>query len=77
MGRRLRGNPGGIKALLAIYRDHRRALEYTLLVNGLRLDDLGTKKLNWLDLWLLVIYSPATGPLGREMLGEKALWGVS
>ena len=28
-------------------------------------------------MWLVVNYSPATGPLAREMFGERALWGVS
>lgn len=46
------------------------------MLQGLRLDDLGTKKLSWLDLLLVVIYSPAAGPLGRAMLGERALWGI-
>lgn len=43
---------------------------------GLRLDQLGTKRLSWRDLWLIVEHSPRSSALARATLGPDVIWGL-
>ena len=56
--------PGGIGSLVRLLREHGEAIEYDLIRLGLRLDWLGTERLSWRDLWVIVRQS---GP-------DTALW---
>ncbi|AOZ65058.1 tail assembly chaperone [Arthrobacter phage Lakshmi] len=68
---------GGIEALLGFLREHRGAVEYTLLSLGKDLDQLGTADLDWHQLWVIITNSPAGSALAVSMHGEASLWGVT
>lgn len=79
---RLGARRGEIAGLLILLADEqkREALEYDLLALGLRLDDLGTRRLSWRDLWVVVRQAPrssaivlATDPDSRWGLPEQLL----
>ena len=73
----LRCRRGGIRGLLELIRQHREAIQYDLICLGLRLDDLGSERLTWADLWAIVRHSPASSALARSIDPEAALWGQS
>lgn len=77
MAGRLGGHRGGIEGLLQLIDEHGEALEYDLIRLGLRLDDLGTERLSWRDLLVIVQHSPRDSALARDLLGDDALWGVT
>lgn len=69
--------PGGILGLLRLLTEHGEAVEYDLITLGLRLDWLGTRRLSWRDLLVLVRQSPATSALTRAVVGpEVAAWNA-
>jgi hypothetical protein len=43
----------------------------------LRLDWLGTRRLSWRDLLVIVKQAPRESSLARAMHGEDALWGLT
>ncbi len=70
------GKPGGIESLLTLIHQHREAIQYDLLVAGLRLSWVGTPRLAWDDfaVWVKFVkpesqlYQSAYGPQwSREM----------
>ncbi|HLS46084.1 MAG TPA: hypothetical protein VK045_11675 [Ornithinicoccus sp.] len=67
---------GGIEGLLRLLDEYGEAVEYDLITLGLRLDDLGTERLNWRDLWVIVNNLPRTSALVRAVAGEDAQWGL-
>lgn len=77
MARGLRGHCGGSASLRQLIAEHKEAIEYDLICLGLRLDWLGTKRLSWRDLLVIVRQSPRTSALKRATLGEQAEWGLS
>lgn len=54
------GKPGGIEGLLALIRQHREAIQYDLLKDGLRLSWLGSRRLGWDDFAVWVKFLPAS-----------------
>ena len=66
--------PGGILGLLRLLTEHEEAVEYDLITLGLRLDDLGTQRLSWRDLWVIVRQSPRGSALARSIHGQRAAW---
>lgn len=68
---------GGIRSLLELIRQHREALEYDLIALGLRLDWLGSSRLSWRDLWVVVRQSPRTSALFRAIHPDAAEWGLT
>ncbi len=54
MARRVGGQPGGIRGLLELIDQHREALEFELIREGLRLRDLPSEAFDWRDLYVLV-----------------------
>lgn len=68
---------GGIFGLLQLLRQYGEAVEYELLTVGLRLDQLGTKRLTWRDLKVVVACSPPGGALHRAIDPEAAQWDPS
>ncbi len=71
------GVAGGIFGLLDLLDEHGEAIEYDLIALGLRLDDLGTDRLTWRDLWVIVHRSPRTSALSRSIAGEDIEWGLT
>lgn len=65
---------GGIAGLARLLAEHGEAVEYELLCRGLRLRDLGTKRLTWRDLKVLVQYLPPANAIERARTGTDALW---
>jgi hypothetical protein len=65
---------GGIAGLCCLLEDHAEAIEYDLLAMGLRLDDLGTERLTWRDLYVVVHRSGPASALIRELQPELAAW---
>lgn len=70
---------GGIAGLLALIDEHGEAIEFDLwqLSNPRRLEWLGTERLEWRDLRIIVEHLPRTSALGRATLGKDAKWGFS
>lgn len=73
----LQGDAGGIEGLLRLLDEHGEAVEYDLITLGLRLDDLGTERLTWRDLWVIVHHLPRTSALSRAIGGSDAEWGLT
>lgn len=71
------GRPGGIAGVCAELTEHGEAIEYDLLVIGRSLEDLGTDRLSWRDLWIVLTQAPRTSAYARSRLGEAALWGLA
>ena len=67
---------GGIAGLLDLLREHREAIEYDLICLGRNLDDLGTRRLSWRDLLVIVRRSPRGSALNRERYPEDSEWGL-
>jgi hypothetical protein len=71
------GHDGGISGLLELIDQHREAVEFDLIALGLRLDWLGTERLSWRDLLVVVNQSPRWSALSRAMNPEGSEWGLS
>lgn len=72
-----RGKPnfrGGIAGLALILKDHGEAVEFDLLSMGLRLDDLGTDRLTWRDLYVVIHRAGPRSALMREVQPELSAW---
>ena len=65
---------GGIAGLCWLLNRHAEAIEFDLLALGLRLDDLGTDRLTWRDLYVVVHRSGPASALVRELQPELAAW---
>lgn len=52
-------------------------MEYECIRLGVRLRWLGTDRLTWRDLALIINFAPRESPLAREVEPEKALWGLT
>lgn len=74
---RVGSDTGGIQGLVELLDEHGEAVEYDLIALGLRLRDLGTERLTWRDLFVIVRQSPRTTALNRERLGEAADWSLT
>ncbi len=72
----LEGHGGGIRSLLDLLDEYEEAVEYDLIALGLRLDDLGTERLTWRDLWVIVNNLPRSSALVRAVAGTDAEWGL-
>lgn len=68
---------GGIRGLLELIRQHREAVEYDLIALGLRLDWLGSERLSWRDLWVVVQQRPTASALSRAIEPDAVTWGLS
>lgn len=66
--------PGGILGLCRLLTEHGEAVEYDLLALGYRLDWLGTRRLSWRDLWVIVRMAPRSSALARSIHGARAVW---
>jgi len=73
----LRCRRGGIRGLLELIHQHREAIEYDLIALGLRLDWIGSDRLTWRDLWVIVQRSPASSALTRARDPEAAQWDTA
>jgi len=67
----------GILGLCGLLAEHAEAVEYDLITLGLRLDDLGTPRLSWRDLQVIVRHLPATSALRRSAGDGEEPWTVS
>lgn len=76
MAGRLGGQAGGIAGLRDLIRCHKEAVEYDLIRLGLRLDWLGTERLSWRDLLVIVKQSPRGCAIDLAVNGDDALWGL-
>lgn len=56
---------GGIAGLLDLHEEYPEAFEYELISVGVRWRDLGTKRLSWRDLKVIVSQAPVNGALTR------------
>lgn len=72
----LRAFLGGIAGLLDLLTEHREAIEYDLITLGRSIDDLGTRRLSWRDLLVIVRKSPRNSALYRERFPEDSEWGL-
>lgn len=72
-----RCDSGGIRSLRELTASHGEAVEFDLIGLGLRLDWIGTERLSWRDLWVVVRQSPRASALFRSMHPEAADWGHS
>ncbi len=70
-----RGNAGGILGLLELLDEHQEAVERELIELGLRLRWLGTDRLSWRDLLVVVRQSPPGSPIDRAMNPDH-MWGL-
>ena len=77
MARCVLGERGGIFGLVRLLEEFGEAVEYDLIALGLRRDWLGTERLSWRDLLVIVKGSPRTSALARAQHGEAALWGIA
>lgn len=66
--------PGGILGLCRLLSEHGEAIEYDLITLGLRIESLGTPRLSWRDLWVIVRQAPRTSALARSIHGSRAAW---
>lgn len=73
MGGGVRCRGGGIASLLGVLRDHGEAVEYDLLRCGLRLDWLGTPRLSWHDLSVLVRHAQRGTAIYAALTGAESL----
>ena len=52
-------------------------MEYDLLAVGKNLDDLGTRRLSWRDLWVIVRQAPRGSALDRVSNPDEWQWGLA
>lgn len=71
------GHDGGILGLDQLLDEHGEAVEYDLIALGLRLDDLGSERLTWRDLWVIVQHAPRESALARAVGGDDVVWGLT
>lgn len=68
---------GGIRGLVELIVEHGESVEYDLIKHGLRLRDLGTEKLSWRDLWVIVTQQdPAVSATHRALNPDDAPWNM-
>jgi len=73
-----RGNAGGIRSLCRLLDEFSEAVEYDLIGLGLRLRDLGTERLTWRDLKVIVTRMPQhKSALAAERHPEDASWALT
>lgn len=68
--------PGGIRSLRELIVEHPEAVEYDLICLGLRLDWLGSERLSWRDLLVVVNQSRRGSALYRALHPKEAEWGL-
>lgn len=68
---------GGIRGLDRLLREHGESIEYDLLCHGRDLDDLGTERLSWRHLKVIVSQQPRTSALARATHGGDVEWGLT
>lgn len=73
----LAGDRGGILGLLRLLEEHGEAIEYELLTIGKHIDHLGTRRLSWRDLLVVVKQAPPQGALHRALDPEGWGWDVN
>lgn len=73
----VRGGPGGIQGLCRLLTEHGEAVEYDLLRLGLRLEWLGTKRLTWRDLLVIIRQAPFDSAVTKATAGMSAEFGVT
>ncbi|MGW2662802.1 DUF5361 domain-containing protein [Nocardia tengchongensis] len=69
--------PGGILSLAALLEEHSEAIEYDLIVLGLRLRDLGCPAFSWRDLKAIVNQASPDSALVRARFPEQQPWQLS
>ena len=67
---------GGIRGLLDFLGEYREAVEYDLIALGLRLDWLGSERLSWRDLLVVIRQSPRGSAMNRA-LDPDHTWGLA
>lgn len=73
-----RCEPGGIGSLRRLLDEFPEAVEYDLITLGLRLRDLGTERLTWRDLKVIVTRMPPhKSALAFERNPDDAPWGLT
>lgn len=79
MGRGVGHLAGGIVGLYRFLTEHGEAVEFELLYlpGRPRLEDLGTRRLTWRDLLVLVKHAPSTSAIARAVHGEIAAWDAN
>lgn len=73
----LRRRRGGILGILGELDKHGDAIAYDLLVLGLRLDDIGTGRCSWADVYTVMRGAPRTSAYARKRLGADADWDLT
>ncbi len=76
MAKRRGHEHGEIVGLLDVIDEHSEAIEYDLIALGLRLRDLGTDKLSWRDLEVVIQQSPRESAYARAAAQEHSQWDV-
>lgn len=74
MGQALEHRHGGIFGLVKFLREHGEAVEYHLITLGLRLEWVGTERLSWRDLWVIIQQSPPGSSIHAALDPEAARW---
>lgn len=74
MGASVRDDVGGILSLADFVDDHRDAVAYHLITLGLRLRWLGSSRLSWEDLRVIITAAPPGSPLHWDLDPERAAW---
>lgn len=77
MALRREGHGGGIAGLVELIEQHGEAVEYDLIALGLRLEWLGTKRLSWRDLWVILRQAHRGSALYRAEIGADHSWGLA
>lgn len=72
-----RRDAGGIRSLRELIAEHKEAIEFDLIAHGLRLDWLGTERLSWRDLLVIIRQAPPGSALDRAQRPDDAGWGLS
>ena len=67
---------GGIRGLSRLLKEHGEAVEYDLIRLGLRLSWLGTRRLTWRDLYVIVRQCPPDSALHRSAAGPDHIWDL-
>ena len=73
---RIRCGRGGIRGLSRLLAEHGEAIEYELIRLGLRLSWLGTRRLTWRDLYVIVRQSPQDSAIHRATAGPDHIWDL-
>lgn len=73
----VQGVRGGIAGLCWLLERHAEAIEFDLLALGLRLDDLGTDRLTWRDLLVVIHRSGPESALQVELNDGQPHWKVT